>query len=209
MEPFFWGNPYWRELLLAIVGLLAGYMIWSCLRIKRLGRAGNEFSPSDKEHLGDHGVSAYSAMQQVEAAENTEEVAQRTDAGEDGCEASSGDVGEKDFPEQGGKGSDLRVAVPTPGLEEVGDAIEELLREAAQLRKEVGGLRAEVLVLREELQRHITPKDATQSISPLYSDALQMAKGGHDANAICVQCGISRAEAELVVALARGGDANV
>ena len=43
-------------------------------------------------------------------------------------------------------------------------------------------------------------------IAPQYSDAMQMALQHHDAATISQQCGISRAEAELVVALVRNRD---
>jgi hypothetical protein len=86
--------------------------------------------------------------------------------------------------------------------------IESLEREIAQLRREVGGLRAEVLVLREQQQRELSQaKTYTQSsVSPLYSDAMQMATQGSDAASISLHCGIARAEAELVVALVRNRD---
>ena len=44
---------------------------------------------------------------------------------------------------------------------------------------------------------------ATQTVSPIYGDAMQMAAAGYDAAMIAERCGIARAEAELVVALAR------
>ncbi|MFT3847874.1 MAG: DUF2802 domain-containing protein [Propionivibrio sp.] len=89
--------------------------------------------------------------------------------------------------------------------------------EVAQLRKEVGGLRAEVLMLREERQRAMkfaaddvpeeeSVEDAVEvasNVSPLYSEAMQFALQGMDAASISQSCGISRAEAELVVALVR------
>ena len=84
---------------------------------------------------------------------------------------------------------------------------ESLEREILQLRKEVGGLRAEVLLLREEQRRELAQSRAPQNISPLYSEAMQMALRGQDAASIAQQCGIARAEAELVVALVRNQDA--
>jgi phage shock protein A len=85
-------------------------------------------------------------------------------------------------------------------------AIEHLEREVAQLRKEVGALRAELLVLREERQNERAKPDVTQTISPFYSEAMQMAGHGADAVSISQNCGISRAEAELVLALVRNQD---
>ena len=91
--------------------------------------------------------------------------------------------------------------------------------EVAQLRKEVGGLRAEVLMLREEQQRVMDvaaelpeaevveePVEVASNVSPLYNEAMQFALQGLDAAAISQSCGISRAEAELVVALVRNRD---
>ena len=75
-----------------------------------------------------------------------------------------------------------------------------LEQELAQFRKEVGGLRAEIMVLRESISK--TPR----IVSPHYNDAMQMALQGHDADAISQHCGISRAEADLVTALARHQD---
>jgi hypothetical protein len=77
-------------------------------------------------------------------------------------------------------------------------------RELYQLRCEVDELRAEVLSAREDFRRQSSQSAAsTQTGSPLYNDAMQMAIQGHDATTIAHRCGIARAEADLVVALAR------
>jgi len=95
--------------------------------------------------------------------------------------------------------------------------VSSLENEVAQLRKEVGGLRAEVLLLREEQRRlmevaevaaaDVLPEEeiveVTSNVSPIYNDAMQYALQGHDAATISQNYGISRAEAELVVALVR------
>jgi hypothetical protein len=81
---------------------------------------------------------------------------------------------------------------------------EVLEQDVAQLRREIGGLRAEVQALREEQQREMAGEaQVAQSTSPFYNDAMQLATRGRDAADISVLCGISRAEAELVVALAK------
>ena len=103
-----------------------------------------------------------------------------------------------------------------PGETPLHRLIASLENEVAQLRKEVGGLRAEVLVLREEQRRlvdvaeaavaDIAPEEVvevTSNVSPIYNDAMQFALQGHDAATISQNYGISRAEAELVVALVR------
>ncbi|HNE14291.1 MAG TPA: DUF2802 domain-containing protein, partial [Accumulibacter sp.] len=82
--------------------------------------------------------------------------------------------------------------------------IEELRQELYQLRCEVDELRAEVLAAREDVRHQLSQSiDAPPPPSPQYNDAMQMAKQGYDATAIAHQCNISRAEADLVVALAR------
>ncbi len=73
--------------------------------------------------------------------------------------------------------------------------------ELAQLREEVDALRGEVAALRNDLQLQVDHMRSAQTISPLYSDAMQMASAGRDAATIAERCGIARAEAELVVAL--------
>ena len=72
-------------------------------------------------------------------------------------------------------------------------AIEELTREVAELRKRVARLQGEV----ERLQATPAP-----SVSP-YNLAIQMARQGASAGDVASGCGISRGEAELIVALYR------
>ena len=60
--------------------------------------------------------------------------------------------------------------------------------------------------LREQQRRELTQAQVAQNVSPLYNDAMQMARQGHDAATISQHCGIARAEAELVVSLARNRD---
>jgi hypothetical protein len=81
--------------------------------------------------------------------------------------------------------------------------IDALQREVYQLRCEVDDLRAEVLAAREDFRRQADNRRRRRRASPLYNDAMQMAIQGHDATAIAHRCGIARAEADLVVALAR------
>jgi hypothetical protein len=75
--------------------------------------------------------------------------------------------------------------------------------ELAQLREEVDTLRGEVAALRDEMWQEMGHMRASQTVSPLYNDAMQMAQLGHDPATIAERCGIARAEAELVVALVK------
>jgi cell division protein FtsB len=68
--------------------------------------------------------------------------------------------------------------------------------EMAALRNEVDQLRARADKLQEEIESLRTPQPATP-----YSQAIQMALTGRDADSIASRCGISRGEAELIVAL--------
>jgi len=80
---------------------------------------------------------------------------------------------------------------------------EGLARELSQLRDEVDAMRGELAALREDMLQEVAHLRAAQTVSPIYGDAVQMAAAGYDAAAIAERCGIARAEAELVVALAR------
>jgi fumarylacetoacetate (FAA) hydrolase family protein len=89
----------------------------------------------------------------------------------------------------------------------VGLADEMLLRsleqEVAQLRDEVDSIRGELAALRQDLLQEVAHMQAAQAVSPIYGDAMQMAAAGYDPAMIAERCGIARAEAELVVALAK------
>ena len=57
--------------------------------------------------------------------------------------------------------------------------------------------------LREDMRQEVAHMHSAQAISPVYGDAMQMAAAGYDPVMIADRCGIARAEAELVVALAK------
>jgi hypothetical protein len=172
-------NLSWREALIAIVALLVLYVLVVFWRISRIKRG--QVSVAPPVPLGaKSAVAAYSAVQDPEARIEPEPLAAPSEA---------------PFP-----WNEPPPAAPGQA------AIDALEREVAQLRKEVGSLRAEVMVLREEKQRALTQVNVAPSVSPLYSDAMQMALQGHDAATISQHCGISRAEADLVIALGKNKD---
>lgn len=76
-------------------------------------------------------------------------------------------------------------------------------QELAQLRDEVDAIRGELAGLRADMHQELAVLRASQSVSPIYGDAMQLAVSGYDAAAIAERCGIARAEADLVVALAK------
>lgn len=88
---------------------------------------------------------------------------------------------------------------PFPGE----DRIEALERQVVILREHLATVRGELAALREETRQQVAQVQATQHVSPIYGEAMQMATAGYDAAEIAERCGIARAEAELVVALAR------
>lgn len=78
-----------------------------------------------------------------------------------------------------------------------------LEQELAQLRDEVDAIRGELAALRGDMHQELASLRASQTVSPIYGDAMQLAVSGYDAAAIAERCGIARAEADLVVALAK------
>jgi len=85
-----------------------------------------------------------------------------------------------------------------------GDALRSgLEQELAQMRDEVDAIRGELAALRDDMHQELAHLRAGQTVSPIYGDAMQMAVSGYDPAAIAERCGIARAEAELVVALAK------
>lgn len=160
----------WREALLALVVLLALYILFAFLHIHRLWdetRRVRELPPSVIRDA----VSSYTAVQEEKAPE----------------------------------------AQPSPAVEAPrfvqNDArqIEMLEQDLTQLRREIGSLRAELQALREEQRREPGKAQPAWQGSPFYNGAMQLATQGREAADISALCDISRAEAELLVALARNG----
>ena len=75
--------------------------------------------------------------------------------------------------------------------------------EVRQLRDHLAESREEIQRMREEMGR----LSAAQKVSPLYNEAMALAVRGVDAAGVAGRCGISIAEAELVVALSKRPDA--
>lgn len=90
-----------------------------------------------------------------------------------------------------------------PTREEDEEARSSLEQELAQLRDEVDAIRGELAALRGDMHQELASLRASQTVSPIYGDAMQLAVSGYDAAAIAERCGIARAEADLVVALAK------
>jgi hypothetical protein len=177
----------WREALIAVVVLLAIYLLVVFLRYSRLQREKLRLSVAGSPAVSS-AIAAYAAVQDSQSD---------VPAAVSDLPKSAGTTPAEEF--------DFPWNEPPPS-ETGSQGVAVLESDVAQLRKEVGGLRAEILLLREELRREPAKPPVTQNVSPLYSDAMQMAMQGNDAANISQYCGISRAEAELVVALVRNSD---
>jgi hypothetical protein len=188
MDFGFLASLSWREMLLVVVVLLAIYIMVAFLRVNRLkreARFAQELPPGAVQNAVQSCAVARELGQ--EAPATAPDAAVR--AGPTEFSASAKEQASV-WNERFSKTTELR-------------RIKVLEQDLAQLRREIGGLRAEVQALREEQRREISKVKITQSASPFYSDAMQLATQGREAADISVLCGISRAEAELVVALAR------
>ncbi|MBL0168017.1 MAG: DUF2802 domain-containing protein [Propionivibrio sp.] len=186
------GNLNWREALIAIIALLVLYLVLAFLRIRRL---------KHEPEVDDVAVplAAHPALAAY--------VAEKAPLIPDPPSPSNSPTDSPTLPEALAAPSEISFPWNEPPPEVPGQQlIEALERELAQLRKEVGGLRAEMQLLREAQRRELAHSQVAQNASPLYNDAMQMAMQGIDAASIAQHCGISRAEAELVVALVRNRD---
>lgn len=96
-----------------------------------------------------------------------------------------------------------RAAAVLPEEERLYRSLE---NEVFQLRDEVDAVRCELAALRSDMQHDMAQMRASQTVSPIYGDAMQMAAAGYDPAMIAERCGIARAEAELVVALAKSAN---
>jgi hypothetical protein len=171
----------WREMLLMAIVLLALYILFAFLYVNRLRNRGRSAQKSLPDTAQDAPPS------QVEPGRDAPAIPAA--ARSTGADVSA-------FARERARNE------PPSGSLEL-RRTEVLEQDVAQLRREIGGLRAEVQALREEQRREIGKVQVAQNTSPFYSDAMQLATQGREAADISVLCGISRAEAELVVALAR------
>ena len=185
------GNMGWREALIAIIALLVLYLVLAFLRIRRLKRESVDEVPDQLST--NPALAAYASEQTLQVSDPPSPSNSPTDSPR--------------HSEALAAPSEVAFPWNEPPPEIPGQQmIEALDRELAQLRKEVGGLRAEMQLLREAQRRELAHSQVAQNASPLYNDAMQMAMQGIDAASIAQHCGISRAEAELVVALVRNRD---
>ena len=190
-----------REAIVALAAVLTMYVVVVFLRITRLRRERQAQPASAASRAA---VAAYAEGQHPFFAppylgpEPVETNAARTELDEPAPEPLAA-PSEAAFPWNEAPPPEAPL-VETPQLA----ALE---REVHQLRQEIIGLRSELQAWRVSQQqaeeRAAPPVQMPPPISPLYSEPMQMAMHGASAGEISMHCGISRAEAELVTALAR------
>ncbi len=161
----------WREGLLALVVVLALYMLVELWRVRRLRR---------KRAEGQRRTAIEPSV--LQAAYDTDP---HPAGGSDGADD-----------------ADDANLEPPPHLAEEA-FMHGVESELSQMREELDALRGEFAALREELRHEAAQLRASQTVSPQYSDAMQMAMTGYETDVIAERCGISRAEAELVAALVK------
>ncbi len=200
MDLDLWGRLGWREGLIAIIGLLIVYIVVLYLRMRRLQNGIAAMPPLAAQSA----VAAYNAIQgpaAVAALAVAEPLAPApaAPASEPVTAAGALDAqAQTDAAQPAFAWNEPPPEIPGQAL------IDAMQNELYQLRCEVDELRAEVLAAREDFRQQAAHSTGSpQNASPLYNDAMQMAAQGQDATAIAHHCGIARAEADLVVALAR------
>ena len=189
-------NLGWREGLMAVAGLLAIYVAIVYWRMHRLRRVEEQARTAPLSFSANSAVAAYSVEQSPEVIQL----------------AKTSGTPPPDMPSALGTPEFQFPWNEPPAANPQEQRISALEIEVDQLRREVGGLRAEVLLFREakqqekDLVREESRASVTQLIAPQYSEAMELALKEVDPAVISQQCGITRAEAELVAALVRNRD---
>lgn len=190
-----------RDALLAIVVLLAVYILAVVLRYRRLRRQAEAEAAS--ESVSPEDAPAVPVAKRAEAGPATG--ARLYAAVQETAPLSVAPVREQ--PREPAMAPAAPVIPPRPInlAAEVADTpvVQAIERDLTQLRQEIVRLQGELAVVQDEMRERFAQLQATQHMSPLYSDAMQMAAAGHDAQTIADRCNIARAEADLVVALVR------
>ncbi|WP_254048296.1 DUF2802 domain-containing protein [Uliginosibacterium sp. TH139] len=178
-----------REIVLWLVGGLAAYLVWLCVRLLRLRKPrtlaptfSEEATPPETIHSqilgGDPELSFSSVHFDGSRPANTFE----TDAGIPRTEPRLNRLGEPDATEFG---FDALLE-----MRQTRHLLDELRLSHDQLQAQVKTLQDELHALRAACQ-----------VSPMYSEAVALAQRGYDVDAIAERCGISIAEAQLVRSL--------
>ena len=200
-----------RPSLWGLVVVLVLGSVWQFLRALRLGRAPMTASkPAAETESGARPASKVTAESSDDAAQ--------VDDDEDGFDYAPQlrPVGATfaPFPEHVVPAQPALVptsVVRAPELFQLELEVRHLQRELEGQQELIALQRAEIEALHSELGGlHLQLADAVvaqPTTSPEYSEAMQLAAHGHNAQEIAARCGISVAEAGLVLSLARNAGA--
>lgn len=185
-----------REIVLALIVFIAVYIGVVLYRMRRISGAEDAVSPLRHAGLGAEPPEAAKPGALSAAYQPSAEPPVQGDAAGSDSSLAYAEISDS-LQDRSGSVEEM------PALGRGGEDAAGLANELAQLREEVDALRGALAALREDMQEEFTHLRATQSVSPVYGDAMQLAVAGYDAAMIAERCGVARAEAELVVALAR------
>ncbi|MDR3053977.1 MAG: DUF2802 domain-containing protein [Zoogloeaceae bacterium] len=200
----------WREILLTLILLIVIYMVWLVWRMRRIGRQ----TPTPRPRRDEPRVSLNEPSIFSERNTDDDSNDDDDDDGEDVLLTYASPRRRNPFSSTSSESAVPPVETASSTQDIARQAIMAgVEREVGQLRDEMDALRGAFAALRGDVQalhdafeQEVQNLHKVQNASPLYSDAMQMAILGHDAITIAERCGISRAEAELVVALMKNKD---
>jgi len=186
--------PVWREILVALLLVVALYMLWLLWKMWRLNRVKPPPTPTAAPSIRDEPTLAKPAPRlspSVAVGENDELPLVY-------APPFSSHRAERHSPlPKTREGEPVQKSL----FDGVSKELKELREEVEILRDSFSLIRDEMEMLRSSLQN----TQVAQNASPLYKEAMQMAILGHDALTISERCGISRAEADLVVSMMKNG----
>jgi hypothetical protein len=172
-----------RELVFGVIGLLLLYLCWQLLRLWLLGRRQRamEEGPSQaiqSRILGSDEGPSFSAVHFNDQEPVLSELP---------VEAETPRLHRVAEPDAGAFGFDALMEV-----RQARHRVDELARRQDAMELELASLRKALAEVRSLTQ-----------VSPIYGEAVALARRGYDIEAIAERCGISMAEAQLVSALSK------
>lgn len=180
----------WRESILGLVGLAAGYLVIQLLRLTRVGRRPPRVKPPLASTSPESEPALYAEVPELSEKFIAGTGAQREldAAGTPSVETLPGIVPDP-----------LPGATTEPTRSGFGELLADHLGRS-EMEAEIRRLRSEIETLRAEMEE----LRVARHVSPQYAEAMAMSQRGLTAQDVADRLGISLAEAELVHALSRG-----
>lgn len=216
-----------KEIVLGIIGLLAIYMLFLLfnvikLRIKNKNNTNKNNNTNSNANETDTLVSfsqtAIAKNQQNLANSNpfnpnynTTKTTVSNDKNSNNNNAENIDDDKKyayEPPEPSGIFSSEETKELARKSEESQFKIDLLIKDVKNLQSDVKALQEAMILLQNDFKQELSRMKLMQNMAPIYGDAMQLATAGYDADNIAERCGIARAEAELVSALAKSKNQN-